>query len=494
VLLNARGRVVAAARRDYPTAYPQPGWVEQDPDDWYAALSGAIRAVLAESGVPPGRIAGVGIVGVTHNTVLLDGRDRPLCPAIMLFDTRSVPQVQTILARWNGAVRDRTLNDVTPVWSWPQLLWIREHRPDVWRAARRLLFQKDYVRHRLAPSPVTDVIDASGSLLFDPIREQWIQSFCDDLELDASWLPAPVHPLSQVGAVSAEGAADTGLRVGTPVIAGTTDTVAEVLGAGAVRRGAAVVKLASVGRIAVVSAAPVRRPHILNYRHVLDGLWYPGTASKFAASAYRWLRDLVFPDDDSGDVYRRMDDAATRVPAGADGLVFHPHLMGQWAPHWDERLRGDFLGLTMRHGRDHLIRAVLEGVALGLKDALAAMEGDGLAAEEIRLIGQGARSALWGRIVANVLNRRLAVPVEPDASFGAGLLTGMGVNLFDRSAAAVERLIGYEAEVVPEPGLASAYARLFEIYRDADQALRGISARLTAFEHDQSHQKAGLPS
>jgi xylulokinase len=493
VLLTAGGRVVAAARRDYPTVYPQPGWVEQMPDDWYTALCATIRAVLKESRVPAGRIAGVGIVGVTHNTVLLDERDRPLCPSIMLFDIRSAPQVQAILARWNGTVRERTLNDVTPVWSWPQLLWIREHRADVWRATRRVLFQKDYVRHRLAPSPVTDVIDASGSLLFDPINARWIREFCDDLELDPSWLPEPVDPMTRVGAVGAQGAADTGLQSGTPVIAGTTDTVAEVVGSGAVRRGAAVVKLASVGRIAVVSPTPVRRPHILNYRHVLDGLWYPGTASKFAASAYRWLRDLFHPAA-GGDIYRRMDEAAAQVPAGAHGLIFHPHLMGQWAPHWDDRLRGDFLGLTVRHGPGHLMRAVLEGVAFGLRDALAAMEDGGLAAGEIRLIGQGSKSALWRRIVANVLDRPLAVPAQPDASFGAGLITGMGVNLVDRSADAVEDRITYEAQIAPEPELAAVYDRLFDIYRDADRALQTISARLSAFDHESSRLKASLSS
>lgn len=494
VLMDLHGRVVASSRRDYPTAYPHPGWVEQAPDDWYDALCASIRAVLTQGGVDTGRIAGVGIVGVTHNTVLLDTSDRPLCPTILLFDTRSVPQVRTILARWDGEVREQTLNDVSPVWSWPQLLWIREHRPEVWRATRRILFQKDYVRHRLAPSPVTDVIDASGSLLFDPVRERWIDAFCEDLGMAPAWLPEVVHPLQPVSAISAQGAADTGLRVGTPVIAGTTDTVAEVLGSGAVRAGSAVVKLASVGRIAVVSDEPVRRPNILNYRHVLDGLWYPGTASKYAASAFRWLRDLIRPDDHADDVYRRMDNAAVRVPPGSQGLIFHPHLLGEWAPHWDEQMRGDFLGLTVRHRQAHLIRAVLEGVAFALKDALCAMEADGLAAEEIRLIGQGARSRLWGRIVANVLDRRLAVPVESDASYGAALITAMGVNLIDRTPEALERLIAYDTTVEPSPQTADAYTRLFAIYQEADRVLRPVSARLSAFEHEQLKGKAGLSS
>jgi xylulokinase len=225
--------------------------------------------------------------------VFLDEQDHPLCRTILIFDDRSTTQVRDILDRWGDAVWERTLNEVSTVWTWPQMLWIREHRPEVWRATRRILFQKDYVRHRLAPSPVTDVIDAGGTLLFDPIQEEWIEPFCQDLELDPSWLPEVVDSLDVVAEVGPQGAADTGLAVGTPVIAGTTDTVAEVLGSGAVRAGSAVVKLASVGRIAAVTTEPMHSRHILNYRHVLDGLWYPGTASKSAASSYRWLRDAT---------------------------------------------------------------------------------------------------------------------------------------------------------------------------------------------------------
>jgi len=488
VLLRSDGRVAASARQSYPTQYPHPGWVEQDPDDWYTAFCATTRAVLAESRVPPGDIAGVGIVGVTHNTVLLDAEDRPLCPTILLFDNRSTAEVQAILARWGDGVGEQTLNDVTPVWTWPQLQWIRDNRPDVWRATRRILFQKDYVRNRLAPSPVTDTIDAEGSLLFDPMEERWIEAFCRDLGVDPSWLPEAVSPFQTVGAVSSAAAVDTGLLAGTPVIAGTTDTVAEVLGAGAVMAGAAVVKLASVGRIAVVANHPVRMPHILNYRHVLDGLWYPGSASKFAASAYRWLRETVWADAPEAGVYPHMDEAAATVPPGSGGLLFHPHLLGEWAPHWDEQMRGDFVGLTVRHSRAHLTRAVLEGVAFALRDALAAMEASGLVAQEIRLIGQGAVSNLWAQIVANVLNRPLAVPAEPDASFGAALITAMGVGVLPRNATAVASVVSYRTQLQPQPERAATYERLFAIYRDTDTALQKIGGRLSAFEQDRPQE------
>ena len=488
VVLNQQGRVVAAAQQEYPTHYPQPGWVEQDPEDWYAAFCTTVHAVLKQAEVSPRQVAGVGIVGVTHNVVLLDEQDRLLCPTILIFDDRSTAQVQAILARWDKTVSERTLNEVTPVWSWPQLLWIRENRPDVWHATRRILFQKDYVRHRFAPAPVTDVIDASGTLFFDPIQEEWIGPFCENLALDPSWLPKVARPLDVVAEVSLQGAADTGLAAGTPVIAGTTDTAAEVLGSGAVRPGSAIVKLASVGRIATVTTTPMPGPHILNYRHVFDGLWYPGTASKSAASSYRWLRDAVWPDIHKETAYDVMGEAASQVPPGCDGLLFHPHLMGEWAPYWDDQMRGDFIGLTARHTRAHLTRAVLEGVAFSLKDALAEMERLGLKAEDIRLIGQGSKSTLWGQIVANVLNRPLRVPEQPDAAYGAALITAMGVNAIERTPKALESVIAIRQLIEPNPEMSRAYATLFDIYRDADTALRPISARLHDFEHQQEQR------
>ncbi len=493
IILSAQGEVIAEAQQEYPTAYPRPGWAEQNPDDWYAAFCRTVRAVLNASCVAPQDIAGVGIVGVTHNVVLLDGRDRPLCPTILMFDTRSTAQVQRILARWGTQVWERTLNDVTTAWTWPQLLWIRENCPEVWRATRRLLFPKDYVRHRLAPAFVTDMIDAGGTLLFDPVRAEWIQPFCDDLAIEPDWLPHVVPPTEIVAQVGPQGAIDTGLALGTPVIAGTTDTVAEMLGVGANSPGIATVKLASVGRIAAVTCAPARAHHILNYRHVFDGLWYPGTASKYAASAYRWLRDVIWRDAFTDSIYRVMDEAAACAPMGCDGLLFHPHLLGEWAPYWDEQLRGNFVGLTARHSRAHLTRAVLEGVAFALKDALLEMESLGIRTHDVRLIGQGARSKLWARIVCDVLNRPLHISAQTDAVFGGALITAMGLGLIADTPADLIPLIVMRYSLEPEPSAADIYARLFEIYREADTALRSVAVRLHAFEHLRVQQKEEGP-
>ncbi len=489
IVVQTGGRVLAAAQQEYPTAYPHPGWVEQDPADWYAAFCRTVRSALAQAGVKPAQVAGVGIGGVTHNAVLLGADDQPLGPTILMFDTRSAAQVGQILSRWGAdEVRRQALNDVTTIWTWPQLAWVQEHQPAVWKRIRRILFPKDYVRHRLAPSPVTDVIDAGGTLLFNPRTEAWIPEFCADLGLDPDWLPEAVPSAAVVAQVSAQGAADTGLAAGTPVIAGTTDTVAEVLGSGGIRPGSAIVKLASVGRLAVVTHEPLIRPHIFNYRHVLDGLWYPGSASKYAASSYRWLREVVWPDRRGRTIYRLMDEAASQVSPGCDGLLFHPHLMGEWAPHWNDHMRGDFLGLTARHKRGHVTRAVLEGVAFALRDALDEMEAAGLQAGDLRLIGQGSRSRLWAQIVADVLNRPLRVPKQPEAAYGVALLVAIGIGALPKTTEALDNVLAYRSEMAPDPEVAARYTELFGIYRASDAALGEINERLHRFEHSQGEQ------
>jgi xylulokinase len=482
IAINLTGKVVASTQYEYKTYYPQPGWVEQEPEDWYMAFCSTVRLVMAQAGITSNQVAGVGIVGVTHNVVLLDEHDKPLCRTILIFDSRSKAQVDDILSRWGDEVWKQTLNDITPVWTWPQMLWLKENRPEVWNETRHILFQKDYVRHRFAPAYITDVIDAGGSLFFNPVQETWIKPFCEDLGLNPTWLPEVVNSFDVVTKVSPQGAADTGLAIGTPVITGTTDTVAEVLGSGAVKPGEAVVKLASVGRIAAVTTEPMHSPHILNYRHVFDGLWYPGTASKSAATSVRWLRDTIWSDGCQESIYTKMDEAASEVSPGSDGLIFHPHLLGEWAPYYDDQMRASFVGLTARHSRGHLSRAVMEGVGFSLKDALVEMENLGLKPKNIRLIGQGSKSSIWSYIIANILNRPLMVPEQVDAAYGTALITAMGIGAIEQSPNALGPVIAMRNKIDPDPIVSSIYTELFDIYRQADQALHSVDLRLDNFE------------
>jgi xylulokinase len=477
VILDESGRVVSSAGAEYPTFYLHPGWVEQNPDDWYDAFTRTTRQAIAQAGISAAEIALVGLVAVTHNTVLLDDHDRPLRNCILTFDQRSGQQCRQIVARWGNQVQEQSLNAVTPLWAWPQLLWIRENEPDIWRTTHRILFQKDYVRHRLAPGHVTDTIDAAGTLLFNPLTESWISDFCTDLGLPTVALPKVVPPMKVVAEVSSQAAQETDLAPGTPVIAGTTDTVAEMFGSGLLKLGQGMVKLASVGRLAVVAEEPVRDPHILNYRHVVDGLWYPGSGTKSAATVPRWLRDNLWV----GPSFSDMDAAAAKIPPGSEGLLFQPHLLGEWAPYWDDHLRANFIGATVRHSQAHFTRAALEGVAFALRDAIEELARIGLVYREYRLIGGGAKSRLWAQIVCDVLGQPLLLPRQQDAAYGAALIVGVAAGLFDSSPAAIQELIQLEARLEPDAQTHAVYSDLFEIYRDADKRLIDIAHRLTAF-------------
>lgn len=477
VVVDGRGTILGTAAREYPTHYRRPGWAEQEPEDWVAAAIASTGDAVARSGVDPGDVAGYGVVGVTHNAVLMGPGSSPLRCSITLFDTRSGDECRSIGGRFGDRVFARSRNGVSTAWTWPQLAWVREHEPDTWRRVERVLFQKDYVRNRLAPSEVTDTIDAAGSLLFDPVSGEWIGEFVADLGLPDGVLPRAVGPTDVVSALSPAAAARMGLKAGTPVVAGTTDTAAEVLGAGAVRPGQATVKLASVGRITVVSNAPCVDPRALNYRHVLDPLWYPGAATKYAASAYRWLRDLAAP----GVSFADLTAEAGKSPPGAGGLLFHPHLNGEWAPYWDDGLRGAFVGLTAAHGRGDLARAVMEGVALAIAEAFEFMQGAGLASDELRLLGGGSSARLWSQIVADVLGRPLIVPANRDAAFGAALVVGMGVGLFPRRVEEISKVIATGALIAPDPDRVALYRDLAAVYRASEAALTPVHRALGQF-------------
>lgn len=478
VILNELGQVVASAGAEYPTLYPHPGWVEQNPDDWWTAFVNTTHRVLAQSGLPAEAVAAIGLVGVTHNTVLLDRQDRPARNCILTFDSRSQAQCRQILDRWGDAVFQQTLNGVSPLWTWPQLLWVKQNEPQVWQSVRRILFQKDYVRHRLAPAYITDSIDAAGTLLFNPVTEKWIPEFCADLGLADSALPQIVKPLTRVAQVSRAAAEETGLAMGTPVIAGTTDTVAEVFGSGLLEPGQGMVKLASVGRLAVVAPEPVRHPKILNYRHVLEGLWYPGSGTKSAATVPRWLRDNLWQQPS----FEAMDKAAANILPGSEGLLFQPHLLGEWAPYWDDNLRANFIGATMRHTQAHFTRAALEGVAFALRDAIEGLAKIGLHYRAYRLIGGGAKSHLWAQIVCDVLGHEIVIPKEQDAAYGAALITSAAAGLFDMSPESIRPLIQIERHLQPNLATRAVYNELFGLYQAAEAGLREVAHRLSAFE------------
>lgn len=485
LLARADGTVIARGTGQYDLQHPRAGWSEYDPQDWYKAFCASVRMVLTESGIEPKQIQAVCIVGITHDAVLLDSNGEVLRNSIHFNDQRSLEQCERLKAQWGDAILEQATNVMGPLWTFPQLIWIKENEPDIWAKTKTILFPKDYVRRRLTGNSkaYTDYIEATGTLFFDPTQEAWIEEFVEEFD-SPELLPYIRSPFEVIGAVSALGAEDSGLAKGTTVIVGTTDTAAENLAVGAVSSAYGTVKLASVGRIAFISEWPAQHQHILNYPY-FETLWYPGTAMKYAASAYRWLREALWDGRPEND-YEMMDQAAENTPAGADGLIFLPHLLGQFAPYWDPNLTGGFLGVGIQHDLRHFTRAVLEGVAMGLREALEVMQELGFDAENLMLIGNGAKSPLWGQIMANVLNRKLVVPKERDAAYGAVLIAGTSVGVLPQVISALAQYVVIERELIPDHQV-KIYEELYPIYQAANDMMPKISADLYQFRQNREH-------
>lgn len=468
-LLCEDGSIAAAGTTEYQTFYPASGWAEQSPRDWYSATVRNIAQVLKKSAVSPRDIAALCLDAATHTAVLCDTDFNALSNSIYWTDSRSTSQKAFLEERYGDVIRGATLHSVDTIWTLPQLLWIKEERPEIWEKTRRIMFAKDYVRHQLTGDFVTDYIEAEGSMFFDYNGMKWSEELCAAIGLDISFLPEVVSPKDIAGRLTKKAALETGLAQGTPVLCGTTDTAMEVFAAGGVKTGSTTVKLATAGRICVITDKPYPDKQVINYSHIKPGLWYPGTATKSCAASLRWFRDTF------GISYEEVDKKAAGVPIGADGLIFHPYLNGELTPYANPKLCGDFLGIRSGHTAAHFSRAVLEGVALSLLDcknyfaSLGAPIGKSAA-----IIGGGAKSALWRQITADVLGLELTLRENSDSSFGSAMLAGVAAGIFEGEEEALSRCSKTLLSVRPDVKNNAAYMAVFERYKASQRALESF--------------------
>ena len=468
-LLAETGAVAASASSEYPTIYPHPGWAEQDPDEWFRAIRENIAAVLKKSGVSPADIAAVCLDAPTHTAVLCDKDGKVLRPAIYWTDARSLAEVAELRDKAGDMILEQSLHKIDTIWTLPQLYWVKKNEPEVWANTGMVFFAKDYLRYRLTGRFATDLIEAQGSMLFDCRNNCWSEDLCGLIGLDMDLLPPLLRPSDFAGEVTEEAAALLGLAAGTPVVCGTTDTAMEVLASGAVNEGQMTVKLATAGRICVITDKAWPSRHLVNYSHVKEGLWYPGTATKAAASSYRWYRDTFKTD------YRTMDEEAAAVPAGAEGLFYHPYINGELTPYADPLLKGSFVGIRAGHGSGHFSRAVLEGVAYSLLACKKELEGLGIDHDPVaRIIGGGGKSPLWRQIVADMLGIPLLEVENSDSSLGAAMLAGVACGVFadfDDAAGKCTRIL---SRTEPNAETHAFYQEKYEVYARIHDALAPI--------------------
>ncbi len=443
--LSPDGEILARAEKDYPLSTPQPGWAEQDPEDWVSAA----EAALAELGVEP---ASIGWSGQMHGLVVLGEDEQVLRPAILWNDQRTAAECEEIeervgLERLIELTGNRALTGFTA----PKLLWLRTHEPDTFARIRHVLLPKDYVRFRMTGEHAIDVADASGTLLFDVGNRRWSDEMLKALALPHEWLP-PAYECTEIAAAGDQAAGALGVGVDGP------GPLSVVLGTSGV----------------VFAALPEYRPEpearLHTFCHAVPGTWHAMGVMLSAAGSLQWLRNAL-----GGTPYDELLTDAERWEPGTEGLLFQPYLQGERTPHADPDARGAFTGLTLRHDRGALVRAVLEGVAYGLRDSLELLRSLGVEAQVGRVSGGGARSELWLKIVASVLGLPLErTEVEEGAAYGAALLGGVKEGVFADTAQAVAACVRVRGRIDPDTGWQSAYDEGYARYRELYPALRRL--------------------
>lgn len=472
--IDASGRVHATASAPVETLTPHPGFSEQAPEGWWHALVASVGALLRE-GVRPDSIAAISVTAGAHTHVLEDAEGRVLRPAIMWNDQRSGAQVAALREAAGPRILELSGNRVSATWTLPQLVWVRENEPALFARIRRIRPAKDWLRRRLDGSDATDLTDAWGLMLADAGSGGWSAELCALAGLDPAALPPIVASHTTTGRVTATAAAETGLAAGTPVVCGTSDTNAETFCGGMTRPGMGALKLATAATVSTLTAQPAFSEDVIHYPHLVPGHCYAILGTNSCASAHRWLRDSLFASLG----FDGMDEAARGVPAGSDGLVFHPYLNGERSPYWDPDLRAAYVGLGFAHGPGHFVRALYEGVAYSLRDCLDVLEARGMGFATARLVGGGTRSLLWQQIIADVTGLVIELPRQADASFGAALLAGIGVGAFaDTEAAAA--VVSVEAIREPNRANRRVHEEGFAIYRAAKDALTPVNHRIVA--------------
>lgn len=488
VLIDTAGKIVASATVEHkPFVSIQTGWAEQDPRDWWRASAAAIRSAITKGGIPAEDIKAVGLSGQMHGAVLLDVVDEVLRPAIIWCDQRSGEQCENLTAKVGGSrLIELTCNPALTGFTLPKLLWVHDHEPETWRRVRSVLLPKDYVRFRLTGDKATDVADASGTLLLNVAARRWSDEMLDAAEISANVLPRLYESQEVTGSISPAAAEETGLRAGTPVIAGAGDQAAGAVGLGIVRPGMISATIGTSGVVFAATNTPSLDPRgrVHTFCHAIPGRWHVMGVTQGAGLSLRWFRDQfgVLSTDSTGatdlsggDPYDRLTAEAARVPPGSDGLLWAPYLMGERTPHLDPYARAALVGLTASHTRAHVVRAILEGVAFSLKDSFEILKELNVPCETIRLGGGGARSELWRQIQADVYGHEVeTMAAEEGAAYGVALLAGVAAGAWPSVDAACDEIVRTRDQVIPDPEATELLHRQYQSYIALYPALRSF--------------------
>jgi xylulokinase len=475
VLIDEQGQVIASGESEHaPFRSPQPGWAEQDPEDWWRAAQEAIRKVVSADVIKPSQIGSIGLTGQMHGAVMLDHEGRVLRPSLIWCDQRTGPQCDW-LHKKIGRERliELTCNPALPNFTLTKLLWVRDHEPEVFAKIAHVLCPKDYVRYRLTGTYAIDVQEASGTLLLDVTNRRWSSEVARVSGINEAWLPQLFESPEVCAHISAEAAKTTGLVAGTPVVAGAGDQGAGAVGMGILQPGSVSATIGTSGVVFAATATPTKDPQgrLHTFCHAVPGRWHVMGVTQAAGLSLRWLRDVIAP----GASYDTLTAEASKIPAGSDGLLWAPYLLGERTPHLDSHATAMFYGITALHTRGHLVRAVLEGVAYSLKDTFTLFSELNVPVKGVRLGGGGARGPLWRSVQASIYGYLCDVLVaEEGAAFGAALLAGVGAGAWKDTDAACALAIHVAEQIAPDPATDETYKSGYRFYRRLYPAIKAI--------------------
>jgi xylulokinase len=481
LVIDNAGKIVASGSKEHRAFdSPQPGWAEQDPEDWWRACGSAVRKALDGSALGAAEIACVGFSGQMHGAVLLDSGDDVVRSAIIWCDQRSEAQCSELEELFGrDALIRLTCNPPLTNFTLTKLLWVRENEPEKWARVAHLMLPKDYVRFRLTGERAIDVADASGTLLLDVTNRRWSMEVLSKAGIDPKLLPALSESPQVCGKISAAGADATGLRIGTPVVAGAGDQAAGAVGMGIARAGAVSATIGTSGVVFAATDRPALDPQgrLHTFCHAIPGRWHVMGVTQAAGLSLRWFRDRFgLPSDPQAnagrDPYDVLADEASSAPAGSEGAFWLPYLMGERTPHLDPNARAALVGLTASHTRGHVIRAVMEGVACSLKDTFTIFGEMNIPVTSIRLGGGGARSPLWRQIQADVYGHEVEiVAAEEGAAYGAAILAGTGGGAWESVDEACDSVVRVASRIHPSPADSKTMQNAYRTYRKLYPAL-----------------------
>lgn len=481
--IDEAGTVLASASAEYPCSHPRPGWSEQDPELWWKATQSTVRQVIEAAGLKASDVKGVGLSGQMHGSVFLDARGEVIRPALLWNDQRTAAECAEIERRAGGkeALISLVANPALTGFTAPKLLWLRNHEPAHWDAVRQVLLPKDYIRYKLSGTFATEVSDASGTLLLDVANRRWSRELLDKLEIDPSLLPACYESPEISSQVSAAGAAATGLAVGTPIVGGGGDQPAGAVGNGIVRDG---VVSATMGTSGVVFAHADRLGfdplgRLQRFCHAVPGAYCAFGVVLAAGGSFQWFRNELSPVEVEAakargiDPYFLLTDEAAMAGVGAEGLFFLPYLTGERTPHFDPNAKGAWIGLTVRHARPHLIRALLEGATYAMRDSLELIREMGVSIHQVRASGGGARNPLWRQIQADIYGCDVhTLEATEGPAFGVALLAQVGIGQYASVPEACDATIRLADRTTVDTSARAYYDRGYAIYRQLYKDLR----------------------